>query len=189
MENILHTLQRHLIEEDLLKRGPGEQMYKVSAIKFLLYIGKCSNYLQEIYNGHSRAFRLYSRLLITPEAEIQSVAWSTIFETLKREKESRQRELLSGYAIRVVADSTEDLYKYNPKLQDAIFDFLYNSLMNECVIDTFRDKSEICDLVLRKLHSHDASSNYSQRINYLRLLGKCIATLEDRELKVCSYFY
>lgn len=186
MEDILHILQQHLIEKDLLRQGPGEQLYKVSIIKFILCVEKYSNFLQTVHNGQSEAFKIYSRLLIVPEAEIQSIAWITVSEILKKES-YRQRKLLSTYAIRVAADFAKDLYKYNPKLQDAIFDFLYNNLMdiNECC---FIDKHEICNLVLRKIHLHDTSNIYSQRVNYLRLLGKCMTTL-THELKVCLLFY
>lgn len=156
-------------------------MYKISVIKFILCVGKHSNFLQTIHNGQSEAFNIYSQLLIVPEAEIQSIAWATVFEVLK--KESCWQRKLSTYVIGAVADFTEDLHKYNPKLQDAVFDFLYNCLMdvNVCCI---ADKREICSLVMRKMHSHDASNIYSQRICYLRLLSKCMVTL-THELKVC----
>lgn len=186
MEDILRILQQHLVEKDLLRQGPGEQMYKVSVIKFILCVEKYSNFLQMVHNGNSKAFNIYSRLLIVPEAEIQYIAWTTVSEILKKES-YRQRKLLYTYIIRAAADFAKDLYKYNPKLQDAVFDFLYNSLMdkNECC---FIDKREICNLVLREMHLRDANNIYSQRVNYLRLLGKCMTTL-IHELKVCSLFY
>lgn len=181
MEDILHILQQHLVEKDLLRQEPGEQMYKVSVIKFILCVEKHLNFLQIVHDGQSKAFNIYSQLLVIPEAEIQSTAWITVFGVLKKGSH-RQRKLLSTYAIRTAADFTKDLYKYNPKLQDAVFDFLYNSLMdtNECCLN---DKREICNLVLRKIHVHDARNIYSQRVNYLRLLGKCMTTL-THELKV-----
>lgn len=181
MEDMLHRLRQHLIEKDLLRQRLGEQMYKISVIKLILCVGKYSNFLQTMRNGQSEAFNIYSQLLIVPEAEIQSIAWTTVFEVLKKES-CQQRKILTAYAIDV-ANFTHDLYKYNPKLQDAIFDFLYNCLMdvNECDI---AHKREICSLVMRKMHSHDASNIYSQRICYLRLLGKCMVTL-IHELKVC----
>lgn len=179
MEDILHRLRQHLIEKDLLEKSPGEQMYKISVIKFILYVGKYSNFLQTMYNGQSEAFNIYSQLLIVPEAEIQSIAWTTIFKVFDKESH-QQRKILIAYAIDVIADFAKDLHKYNPKLQDAIFDFLYNCLMDvdKCIID----KREICNLVMRKIHSHDVDNIYSQRICYLRLLGKCMATL-THELK------
>lgn len=184
MENILHRLRQHLIEKDLLRKRPGEQMYKMSVIKFILCVGKYSNFLQIMYNGQSEAFNIYSQLLIVPEAEIQSITWTTVFEILKTES-CRQRKILTAYAIDAIVDFTKDLHKYNPKLQDAIFDFLYNCLMgvNECCIVV---KRKICNLVTRKMHSYDVNNIYSQRICYLRLLGKCMVTL-IHELKVCLF--
>lgn len=175
-------MQQHLIETDLLKQEPGEQMYKISVIKYVLCVGKYSNILQTKLNGQSKAFHIYSQLLITPEAQIQSIAWTTISDVLKREHCQQQRKLLNTYAIRTAADLSENLFKYNPELQDAIFDFLYNSLVdtNKCFI---AEKREICSLVMKKIHSRDVSNIYSQRVNYLRLLGKCTATL-IHELKV-----
>ncbi|XP_029175786.1 thyroid adenoma-associated protein isoform X2 [Nylanderia fulva] len=172
MEAIFHRLRQHLIEKNLLIQRPGEQMYKISVIKFILCVEKHSNFLQTICNGQSEAFNIYSQLLIVPEAEIQTIAWTTVFKVLKKES-CQQRNILNTYTIDAVANFTQDLYKYNPKLQDAVFDFLYNCL-NECDIG---HKQEICNLVLRKMHSHDANNIYSQRICYLRLLGKCMVTL------------
>ncbi|XP_025991728.1 thyroid adenoma-associated protein isoform X2 [Solenopsis invicta] len=186
MKDILHMLQQHLVEKDLLREGPGEQMYKVSVIKFILCVERYSNFLQTVHDENSNAFKIYSRLLIVPEAEVQYIAWTTVSEVLKKES-YQQRKLLSTYIIRAAADFAKDLYKYNPKLQDAIFDFLYNSLMdkNECC---FIDKREICNLVFREIHLCDVNNIYSQRVNYLRLLGKCMTTLthelKDEELRM-----
>lgn len=186
MEDILRILQQHLVEIDLLRPEPGEQMYKMSVIKFILCVENHSNFLQTVHNGQSKAFNIYSQLLIVPEAEIQSIAWTTVFEVLKKGSH-QQRKLLSTYTIRVAADFAKDLYRYNPRLQDAIFDFLYNCLMDtdECCLN---DKREICYLVLRKMHLHDTKNIYSQRVNYLRLLGKCMTTL-THELKVCFILF
>ncbi|XP_011644648.1 thyroid adenoma-associated protein homolog [Pogonomyrmex barbatus] len=185
-DDILYILQEHLIKKVLLRQGAGEQIYKVSVIKFILCVGKNSNFFQTVHNEQSKAFIIYSRLLIMPEAEIQSITWTTVFEVLKKES-NQSRELLRSYAICVAIDFAKNLYKYNPKLQDAIFDFLYNSLMdiNECCLS---DKRKICNLVLRELHQHSASNIYSQRVNYLRLLGKCMMTLlhelQDEQLAI-----
>ncbi|XP_014468567.1 PREDICTED: thyroid adenoma-associated protein isoform X2 [Dinoponera quadriceps] len=183
MKDILHTLQQCLTEKDLSKPGqpwPGEQLYKISVIRLMLCVGKYSNFLQIVHNGQSKMFEIYSKLLITPEAEIQSIAWSTVSEVLTREQESKQRNLLGNYAIHVAVDFTKNLYKHNPDVQDALFDFLYNCLMNAdewFITDAFYKRREICILVLQKIHSHNANNVYLQRVNYLRLLGKCMATL------------
>lgn len=186
MEDILHVLQQHLVKKDLLRQEPGEQMYKVSVIKFILCVENYSNFLQTVHNERSKAFDIFSQLLIEPEAEIQSIVWTTVFKILKKGSHL-QRKLLSAYTICVAADFSKDLYKYNPRVQDAIFDFLYNILMDTdeyCL----NDKYEICYLVLRKIHLHDTKDIYSQRVNYLRLLGKCMTTL-IHELQVCFLFY
>lgn len=158
-------------------------MYKVSAIKFILRMGN-SKFLQTMYNGSSIAFNIYSRLLIIPEAEIQSIAWTTVFEVIIKMKSYLQGELLSVFALHTAFYFADDLYKFNPNLQDAIFDFLYNSLTD---IDECCDKCAICTLVLKKLYLDDTNNIYSQRANYLRLLGKCM-TLTP-EWKVRSLFY
>ncbi|TGZ53696.1 Thyroid adenoma-associated protein [Temnothorax longispinosus] len=186
MENILHILQQHLVEESLLRQEPGEQMYKVSIIRFILCVEKHSNFLQTVHNGRSKAFNIYSQLLIVSEAEIQSIAWTTVLEVLKKGS-YEQRKLLSTYAIRVAADFTRDLYlfKYHPRLQDAIFDFLYNSLMNanKCRLN----KREICNLVKKMHYLLDARNIYdAQRVSYLRLLGKCMTAL-SHEVKHVEY--
>ncbi|KYN05760.1 Thyroid adenoma-associated protein [Cyphomyrmex costatus] len=185
IEDILYILQKHLVDEDLLKRGPCEQMYKVSAIKFILRMEN-SKFLQTVHNGQSIAFNIYSHLLVIPEAEIQSVAWTTVLEVIKAES-YQQGKLLSAFALRTIADIADDLYKFNPNLQDAIFYFLYNSLTDKdgCYVI---DKREICNLVFKKLYLNDANNIYDQRANYLILLGKCMTTLthelKDKELRI-----
>lgn len=189
MKHILHICQQHLMEKDLLKHEPGEQMYKVSMVKFILCLTKRTDFLRIVQGGQSKIFEIYSKLLIIPDAEIQNIAWTTVIEILNTESSRQQRKLLSNYAIRVVADFVNDLYKYNPNLQDAIFDFLYNSLIyiNESWdSDASFNKRQVCNLVM-KIHVHDISSIYSERKNYLRLLGKCMTTL-THELKVCLSF-
>ncbi|XP_032686483.1 thyroid adenoma-associated protein homolog [Odontomachus brunneus] len=197
MKDILHTLQQCLIEEDLSKPRqpwPGEQMYKVSVIKLVLHVGKYLDFLQTVHNGRNKAFEIWSRLLVTPEAEVQSIAWNTVPEVLTIVQDSEQRKLLGNYAILIISWNaalfTKNLHQYNPVLQDALFDFLYNCLMNAnewFVADADHKKHEICTLVLRRIYSHKASNVYFQRVNYLRLLGKCMTTLihdiTDKELE------
>lgn len=156
----------------------------------MLCIGKYSNALQRVHNGQSRMFKIYSRLLITPEAEVQNIAWKTVSVVLTKEQNSEQRELLGNYAIRAAADFT-DLHEREPDVQDALFDFLYKCLMSAdewFVADAADKRREICTLVLRQMHSHSASNVYAQRVSYLRLLGKCMAIL-THELTVCSFLY
>lgn len=189
---MLRMLEPYLIEKDLSKPGqplPGEHMYQVSIIKFMLCVGKYTNLLRKINNGQSKAFEIYSRLLITPEAEVQSIAWNTVSEVLTREQESKQRQFLNNYAIHV-AGNFVDLHERNPDVQDALFDFLYKCLTNAekwFAADASDKNRDICTLVLRKMHSHHASYVYCQRINYLRLLGKCMAILVN-EFMVRSVF-
>ncbi|KAL6425099.1 hypothetical protein ACFW04_009413 [Cataglyphis niger] len=181
IEDILHRLRQHLIEKDLLRKRPGEQMYKISIIKFILCVGKNSNFLQTIHDGQSEALSIYSQLLIVPEAEVQSIAWATFFEVLKIEESDQQRMYLCACAIDALS-KFEDFHKYNPKLQDAIFDFLYNCLMDIDVCH-FADRHKICTLVLKIMYLDDVNNVYSQRICYLRLLAKCLVTL-PQELKI-----
>ncbi|XP_070171193.1 tRNA (32-2'-O)-methyltransferase regulator THADA isoform X4 [Polyergus mexicanus] len=181
IEDMLQRLRQHLIEKDLLRKRPGEQMYKISVIKFILCVEKNSNFLQTMYNGQSKALSIYSQLLIVPEAEIQSIAWTTFFEILKIEESDQQRMYLCACATDALS-KFKDFHKYNPKLQDAIFDFLYNCLMDVDVCH-FANRHRICTLVLRIMYLDDANHVYSQRICYLRLLAKCLVAL-PQELKI-----
>lgn len=197
MKEILHKLQQCLIEEDYLSKPrqpwPCEQIYKVSVIKLLLYVRKYSKFSQPIHNVQSIAFKIYSRLLIAPEAEIQNIAWSAVSEILTKESKWEKTELLGNCAVDMAVYIFQHLDKRNPDVRDALFDFLYNCLMNADkwwlnVMVASDKKREICILVLRNIHSHNASNIYLQRINYLRLLGKCMTTV-IHELKVRVHFY
>jgi len=177
-------LQQHLTEEHLLKQGPGEQMYKISVIRFIVYVGENSNFLQTVLNTQSNAYKIYSHLLIKRDVEIQSIAWNSVFEVLQRESH-QQKRLLSAYAIRTATDLiVKQFYPCCPTTEDALFNFLYKSLMDtdeRCITD----KHEICNLVLEKIHP--CNGFYSDRFNYLRLIGKCMATV-THELKVLLIF-
>ncbi|XP_011351393.2 thyroid adenoma-associated protein homolog isoform X2 [Ooceraea biroi] len=184
MDNMLHMLQQHLTEERLLKQGPGEQMYKVSVIRFILRVGEHSSFLQTMLDAQSNAHKIYSRLLIKRDVEIQSIAWNTLFEVLEREPQ-QQKQLLSAYAVRAAAGLTaERFYSYCPKTEDALFNFLYKSLMDTDEHCTAA-KREICDLVLEKIPPCDGF--YSDRFSYFRVLGKCMTTviheLKDEKLE------
>jgi len=180
MDNMLYMLRQHLTEEHLLKQGPAKQMYKISVIRFILRIGENSNFLQTVLDTQSNAYKIYSHLLIKRDVEIQNIAWDSVFEVLQRESH-QQRKLLSTYAIRAATDLIiKQPYPCCPTTEDALFNFLYKSLM-----DTderyITDKREICNLVLEKMRPHNGF--YSDRFNYLRLLGKCMTTV-IHELKV-----
>lgn len=183
MDNVLHMLQQHVTEERLLNSGPAEQMYKVSAIRFILCIEKDCNFLRTMIDARTNAYRMYSRLLINRDVEIRSIAWNTLYEVLQREP-PKQKRLLGSFAIRAATDLTvKQFHLYCPQTEDALFNFLYRSLTTDeyCIAD----KREICELVLEKIPPRGGF--YSDRFSYLRVLGKCMITV-TRQLKVRSYF-
>lgn len=161
-----------------MKQAPSEEIYKVSAVKLIVYMGK--NCMFNITT------RIHLHILTVPEPELQTIAWSTIIDVINGATCPHEKRLLNDRAIDVACNSISHLPKYNPELQDAIFDFLYASLMymdKSSSTDDRYDKQEICDLVLNKMRINNHRYSYCERNSYLRLLGKSYGTLHC-ELKV-----
>lgn len=173
----------------------------MSVIRFILsfstYSKPYKKYFQTENNGLSKAFKIWSRLLVTPEAEVQIIAWDTISRVLTENYEYESRKLMTNQVILVADNFTEDLHKYSPDVLDAFFSFL-NCYLEYTKGELIGDKDKkftpdhektmykICTLVLRKIHSHDASNVYIQRVHYLMLLGKCMIILVHY-IKVCFF--
>ncbi|XP_047346981.1 thyroid adenoma-associated protein homolog isoform X3 [Vespa velutina] len=170
--NISSTLKRHILEHNILKQAPSQEIYKVSAVKLIVYIGQ--NYVFNI------TARIHLHILSVPEPELQTIAWSTIIEVINGATCPHEKRLLNDRAIDVACNSISYLPKYNPELQDAIFDFLYASLMfmdKSSTTEDRYDKQEICYLVLNKMRINNQRHSYCERNSYLRLLGKSYSTL------------
>ncbi|XP_035729863.1 thyroid adenoma-associated protein-like isoform X2 [Vespa mandarinia] len=170
--NISSTLKRHILEHNILKQAPSQEIYKVSAVKLIVYIGQ--NYMFNI------TARIHLHILSVPEPELQTIAWSTIIEVINGATCPHEKRLLNDRAIDVACNSISYLPKYNPELQDAIFDFLYASLMfmdKSSTTEDRYDKQEICYLVLNKMRINNQRHSYCERNSYLRLLGKSYSTL------------
>ncbi|KAI4501053.1 hypothetical protein M0802_003856 [Mischocyttarus mexicanus] len=170
--NISSTLKRHVLEHNILKQAPSQEIYKVSAVKLIVFIGQ--HYMFNI------TARIHLHILSVPELELQTIAWTTLIEVINGATCPHERRLLNDRAIDVACNSLDYLPKYNPELQDAIFDFLYASLMfmdKSSATEDLYDKQEICNLVLNKMRINIKKHTYCERRSYLRLLGKSYCTL------------
>ncbi|XP_076281120.1 thyroid adenoma-associated protein homolog [Lasioglossum baleicum] len=167
---MLDALQSHLIELKKLKQGPAREDYKTFLIMFIRSVARETRLIRQCV-----PIRIYFCSLTTPET--QNVAWSTVVEVINEATHKDASTLLLNYAIDVICSSIQSLYRYNPELQDAMLNFLYNSLMHP---DRFGSSScskviNICKFVLNKLRLSD-QNNYRERDSYVRLLGKSYVT-------------
>ncbi|XP_017883798.1 thyroid adenoma-associated protein homolog [Ceratina calcarata] len=187
---ILDTLISHLLH-DKLKQGPARELYKLSAIKFIRSIAWETSLIQQY-----TPVRIYLHNLRVPETQI--VAWSTLAEIISKLKYHDVSVLLITYAANEVRNFKQYFRKYSPELQDAIFDFLYDSLMylNRIQSPSFTERKNICKLVLNEIRQYDNENGYSERDSYLRLLGKSYVTLasfdkddETITLECTNYVY
>lgn len=172
LQNISSTLKRHVLDNSILKQAPSQEIYKVSAVKLIIYIGQ--TYMFNI------TARIHLHILSVPEPELQTIAWTTIIEGINGASCPHEKRLLNDRAIDVACNAINNLPKYNPELQDAIFDFLYASLMfmeKSSTTEDHYDKQEICNLVLNKMRVNNQRHSYCERSSYLRLLGKSYTTL------------
>ncbi|XP_031835838.1 thyroid adenoma-associated protein homolog [Nomia melanderi] len=169
---MLHTLLSHLIKYKKLKQGPARGDYKISLIRSIRTVFRERQLIQE-----NIAIRIYFHCLITPETQI--VAWSTVVNVINEITHDDASVLLINYGTEIICNSVHDLNRYSPELQDAMFNFLYNSLMHP---DRFGSSScckvtDICKFVLNELRLNDNKCSYHERDSYLRLLGKSYVTL------------
>ncbi|XP_017767432.1 PREDICTED: thyroid adenoma-associated protein homolog [Eufriesea mexicana] len=167
---ILHMVTSHLLHEEL-KHGPARELYKLSVIKFIRSIAEETSLIQ-----HSIVTGIYLHNLRSPETPI--TIWSTIIEIINEVKYNDISEQLLNYAFNEIRNSIRYFHKYSPELQDAMFDFLYNSLMyvNQIESADFM-RNDICEFVLNEIRLKDNKSGYYERDCYLRLLGKSYVTL------------
>lgn len=168
---MLNTVISHLLGEKL-KEGPAQELYKVSAIKFIRTIAKKTSLIQQ-----STLIKIY--LYNLRVSEMQIIIWSIIIEIINEMKNNEISLLLLNYGFNEIHNSIKFLHKYNPELQDAMFDFLYNSLIyfNQIELSDFTKIINICKFVLNEIRPKNNKSNYYERDCYLRLLGKSYVTL------------
>lgn len=168
---MLNTVISHLLGEKL-KKGPAQELYKVSAIKFIRTIAKEISLIEQ-----SILIKIYLYNLRIPEMQI--TIWSIIIEIINEMKNNEVSLLLLNYGFNEIRNSIKFLHKYNPELQDAMFDFLYNSLIyfNQIELFDFTKKINICKFVLNEIRPKNNKNSYYERDCYLRLLGKSYVTL------------
>lgn len=160
----------HLLREEL-KHGPAREVYKLSVIKFIRSIAEETSLIQR-----SIVTELYLHNLRSPETPI--TVWSTIIEIINEVKYNDISEQLLNYAFNEIRNSIRYFHKYSPELQDAMFDFLYDSLMYVNRIDSSDSiRNDICEFVLNEMRLKGNKSGYYERDCYLRLLGKSYVTL------------
>ncbi|XP_076752598.1 thyroid adenoma-associated protein homolog [Xylocopa sonorina] len=164
---MIHTIISHLLWEKL-KQGPGRELYKLTVIKFIRSMTRETVLLEK-----SLPIALYLHNLRVPET--QTVAWLTVTEIIDEINYMDESTWLLNHAISETRNMIQHYYRYSPELQDAIFDFLYNSLMSKSF--GFSTKIDICKFVLNEMRVNDNKSGYCERDCYLRLLGKSYVTL------------
>ncbi|XP_076629490.1 thyroid adenoma-associated protein homolog isoform X1 [Colletes latitarsis] len=170
--SVLSMLKSHLVEYEKLKGGPARENYKISVIKFIRSIIKETHPIRQ-----SILVSIYVHSLRCSETQI--FAWSTIMDVINEITDTDKTMLLLDNAIDIIRNSIQDLYRYNPDLQDAMFNFLYNSLvyLNQFELSSCTKTMGICKFVLNEVRLNDNKSSYCERDNYLRLLGKSFVTL------------
>lgn len=168
---MINTLAAHLLHGQL-KQGPARELYKLSTIKFIQTIAKETSIIQQCI-----PISMYMNNLRIPETQI--FAWSTAIEIINEVKYSNVSESLLNYAVDEFRNSIQYLHRYSPELQDAMFDFLYDSLvfLSQNESSDFIRCMDICEFVLREVRLHIKKTDYCERDCYLRLLGKSYVTL------------
>ncbi|CAK9832227.1 Thyroid adenoma-associated protein homolog [Anthophora retusa] len=168
----LNTVISHLLHEEL-KQGPAQELYKLSAMKFVRSMARETSLIHQCL-----LIKIYLHNLTVSDTKI--IAWSTVIEIINEVKFNDISVLLLDYAVSETHNLAEYLHKYIPELQDAIFDFLYDSLMylNRIEPSDVTRRIDICKFVLNKIRLNDNKNCYCKRDSYLRLLGKSYVTLK-----------
>lgn len=170
--SMLHILVPHLVEYEKLKQGPAREDYKISVMKFIHSVTRETFLIQQCV-----LIKVYLYSLRIPETQI--IAWSTIMGVINEVTHNDISVFLLNYGVGVMRNSIQDIHKYNPELQDAMFNFLYNSLMylNQFELSSCIKTIDICKFVLNEIRLNNNKSIYCERDSYLRLLGKSYVTL------------
>nr|XP_012149021.1 PREDICTED: thyroid adenoma-associated protein homolog [Megachile rotundata] len=162
---ILRVLVSHLLRQKL-KQGPARELYQISVIKLIRCLAERNQLI-----SHNLLIALYVRSLKIPETQI--IAWSTLTKVVNEmQSDSVSTELLNS-TVNEIRDSLKNLDRYEPELQDAIFDFLYSTLIYLDKFPSFSTKKmDICNIVLNEIRLNKKNTAYCVRDCYLRLLGK-----------------
>ncbi|KOC70573.1 Thyroid adenoma-associated protein like protein [Habropoda laboriosa] len=169
----LNMLVSHLLHEKL-KQGPARELYKLSAMEFVRSIARETSLIHQCI-----LIKIYLHNLTVSETQI--IAWSNVIEIINEVKYNDVSVSLLDYAADQIRDSIEYFHTYSPELQDAIFDFLYNSLiyLDQIESSDVTRKIDICKFVLNNIRLNDNKHFYYERDCYRRLLGKSYVTLSS----------
>ncbi|XP_053978805.1 thyroid adenoma-associated protein [Hylaeus volcanicus] len=169
--SMFYVLASHLVENDKLKQGPAREEYKLSVIIFLRFITRETSLIRPCI-----PIRVYLDGL--RDLETQITAWSTFMDIIDEITYNDVSMQLLNYAVEIIFISIQDLARYNPELQDAMFNFLYNCLIHRNQFDSGCMKTiDICKFVVNEVRLNDNKDSYCERDTYLRLLGKSYVTL------------
>lgn len=167
---MLRTLVLHLLQPRL-KQGPARELYEISIIKLIRGVAERNQLIPS-----NLLTTVYIDSLKMPETQI--VAWSTVTKIINEMQQDIMSMKLLNYGIDEIRNSVKNLYRYSPELQDALFDFMYSSLMylNKFELSSIK-KMDICKFVLNEVRVNKKKSTYCERDCYLRLLGKSYVIL------------
>ncbi|XP_076685887.1 thyroid adenoma-associated protein homolog [Andrena cerasifolii] len=166
---LLNIVVSHLVQHNTLKQGPAREDYIFSAINFVISVVKETSLLHDCV-----LVRMYFHSLVIPETQI--IAWSTITDALNAITDTNASALLSNYAVDIIFNSIQDFHTYSPELLDAMFNFLYVTLLNTVWWKSTL-KMDISKFVLDKVRLNSKKSIYCERDSYLRLLGQSYLTV------------
>ncbi|XP_034189800.2 thyroid adenoma-associated protein homolog [Osmia lignaria lignaria] len=172
VENIpmLRTLVLHLLQPTL-KQGPARELYQISIIKLIRGVAERNRLIPQ-----NLLTAIYINSLKMPETQI--VAWSTVTKIISEMQQDTMSMELLNYGIDEIRNSIQNLHRYSPELQDALFDFMYSSLtyLNKFELSSIQ-KMDICKFVLNEVRVNKKKNTYCERDCYLRLLGKSYVIL------------
>lgn len=178
---LLNMVVSHLVQHDKLKQAPAREDYIFSAINFIISVVKETSLLHDCV-----LVRMYLHSLVIPETQI--IAWSTITDALNAITDTNASILLSNYAVDIIFNSIQDFHTYSPELLDAMFNFLYITLLSTVPLKS-TIKMDISKFVLDKVRLNSKKSIYCERDLYLRLLGQSYLTVASSDnVSIDEYF-
>ncbi|XP_014206735.1 thyroid adenoma-associated protein homolog [Copidosoma floridanum] len=187
--NLHVKIQAHLMDNNVLKRKPGIELYEVAAINLLL----TENYFGSLINNEYFSPQFFDYLLKHRNEEVLSISWSKLIYVILKTNNAMLYDLGFLKAVKALDKPADD-----PDLQESIHDFLYRALQemergNECTECTFSKDDEkvyMCMHIFTKMSQAMKAKDFHPRGNFLKLFartfGYLLRTRKDTELTMAA---
>lgn len=177
-ETIERLLSHLTYDNRPLKQRPGVETYESTATQVLITAMCSEHYEGIVLNDEDSRAQFWERVLNHKKPEVLTVAWSNLMKVIRKTNSAMIFELGYMSSIKIFDEPCND-----PDLQDAIFDFIYSSIVemerNSSFVQYDFSKGEehitflsMCVHIFNKLIEHMKNKEFYPKGEFFKLLGK-----------------